>query len=141
MMVGRGRLKLFQPALISLFGLGWLLVVWSPHPLVSSMSIILAETAMVLLAILSLRAFLGGTLGNKRFPVLVRNLVLLFIVANFLLLMPVISYNLAFGGLPMTFNYLLYIFPLEFALFTFLGVLPFTVAAYHFHARDRPEES
>lgn len=109
--------------------------------MVSSLLILFSETAMVLLAIVSLRAFLAGQIGGKRFPLVGRNLVLLYILANFILVLPVLVYNLYLGKLPLSLNYVMYNFPLEFSIFLFFGALPFTVAAYYFHARDRPEEN
>jgi hypothetical protein len=96
---------------------------------------------MILLAMLGLRAFLAGRIGGERLPEVGQNLVLLSIAANFLLLIPVLVYNLYLGKLPLELNFIMYHFPLEFSLFLFFGVLPFTLAAYHFHARDRPEEN
>jgi hypothetical protein len=139
-LAGKPSLRTAQPALILLSGAGWLGVMFFTDPYVSSLLILLAQTSMLLLAILSLRAFLAGRIGGERLPEVGQNMVLLSIAANFLLLIPVLVYNLYFGKLPLTLNFIMYHFPLEFSLFLFFGVLPFTVAAYHFHARDRPEE-
>jgi hypothetical protein len=133
-------LKLMQPVLIVTFGLGWLGVAFISHPLASSMLILLAQTSMLILAILAFGRFMGGPAGEVRFPPAVRSVVLLFILANFLLLLPVIVYNLYLGKLPLSLNYLMYNFPLEFALFTFAGILPFTLAAYYFHRRGMSEK-
>jgi hypothetical protein len=135
------NLRTMQPGLILLAGAGWLAVAFFQNPIVSSLLILFAETAMVLLAILSLQTYLSGRLGAERFQFVGRNLVLLYILANFLLLLPVLVYNLYLGKLPLALNYVMYNFPLELAVFLFFGVLPFTVATYHFHARDRPEEN
>ena len=140
-LAGKPRLRTMQPALILISGAGWLGVAFLSNPYVSSLLILMAQTAMLLLALFSLRAFLEGRLGAERFPEVGRNLVLLYIAANFLLLWPVLVYNLYLGKLPLSLNYVMYYFPLEFALFLFFGVLPFTVAAYHYHAGDRPEEN
>jgi hypothetical protein len=140
-LTGKASLRAFQPALLMMAGAGWLAVAFFRNPMVSSLLILFSETAMVLLAIVSMRAFLAGRIGGQRFQSVGRNLVLLYILANFLLVLPVLVYNLYFGKLPLTLNYIMYNFPLEFAIFLFLGALPFTVAAYYFHARDRPEEN
>jgi hypothetical protein len=139
-LAGKPRLRTTQPALILVAGAGWLGVAFFPDPYASSLLILMAQTAMLLLAIFSLRAFLSGRIGAARFPEVGRNLVLLYIAANFILLLPVLVYNLYLGKLPLSLNYIMYYFPLEFALFLCLGVLPFTLAAYHYHALDRPEE-
>jgi hypothetical protein len=131
----KAGLKVLQPALIVTFGLGWLGVAFVSNPLASSFLILLAQTAMLLLAILSLRESLRGSAGTVRFPLVARSLVLLFIVANFLLLLPILVYNLYLGKLPLTLNYLLYWFPLEFAVFTFAGLLPFAVAARYYSGK------
>jgi hypothetical protein len=140
-LAGRPSLRTMQPALILISGAGWLGVAFFPDPYVSSLLILMAQTSMLLLAMFSLRAFLAGRIGGERLPEVGRNLVLLYIAANFLLLLPVLVYNLYLGPLPLTLNYVMYRFPLEFSLFLFFGVLPFTLAAYRLHARDRPEES
>jgi hypothetical protein len=140
-LAGKPRLWTMQPALILVSGAGWLGVAFFQDPYVSSILILVAQTAMLLLAIFSLRTFLAGRIGGARFPEVGRNLVLLYIAANFILLLPVLVYNLYFGKLPLSLNFVMYYFPLEFALFMFLGVLPFTLAAYYYHARDRPEEN
>jgi hypothetical protein len=131
----KSQLKLLQPVLIVTFGLGWLGVAFVSNPLASSFFILLAQTAMVLLAILSLRESLRGPAGTVRFPFLARSLVVLFIVANFLLLLPILVYNLYLGKLPLSLNYLMYWFPLEFAVFTFAGLLPFAVAARYYSGK------
>jgi len=136
----RRSIRTIQPPLIIIIGASWLGVAWLPNPLIASLCILLSQTAMLLLVLTTMGAFMDGTLGEKRFPWVVRNLVLLFIVANFLLLLPIVSYNLLMGKLSLSFNYLMYAFPLEFALFTFVGVFSFALATYHFHSRDRPEE-
>jgi hypothetical protein len=136
LMLGKANMKYIQPALIVVFGLGWLGVAFILQPLASSLLILLAQTAMMLLAMLSLMEALRGKAGAVRFPLLVRSLVILFIVANFMLLLPILVYNLYLGKLPLTINYLMYWFPLEFTIFTFAGLLPFAVVAYYFHTRN-----
>jgi hypothetical protein len=140
-LAGKPSLRTAQPALLLLSGAGWLGVAFFSDPYVSSLLILVAQTSMLLLAILSLRVFLAGRIGGDRLPEVGRNLVLLSIAANFLLLLPVLVYNLYLGKLPLGLNFIMYHFPLQFSLFLFFGALPFTVAAYHFHSRDRPEEN